>query len=330
MKLGIVGSGNIVKEALDALTFVPEIELEAIVVREKSLNVAQELQAAYNIQKIFTDYQAFLDDPSTEIVYIGLPNSLHYSYTKQALLAGKHVICEKPFTSNYHELKELSELAREKQLFLFEAITMIHSGNFRHVKQQLAEIGDIKLVQCNYSQFSSRYEKYKQGEVHPAFDPAYSGGALYDINVYNVHFICRLFGQPDSVHYHANIGPNGIDTSGVLIMLYPGFKAICVGAKDSQSPCHATVQGDKGYVKIDGPTNEAKRVEFKLVAGEAVTDNQGQYANRMVDEFKIFAQLFKKRDHAACYELLDHSLIVLNVLTDARRHAGIKFPGDEC
>ena len=61
MKLGIAGSGNIVKEALDALTFVPEIELEAIVVREKSLNVAQELQAAYNIQKIFTDYQAFLD-----------------------------------------------------------------------------------------------------------------------------------------------------------------------------------------------------------------------------------------------------------------------------
>jgi len=329
MKLGIVGSGNIVKEALDALTLVPEIALQAIVVRDRSRVTAEELQAKYGIEKIYTDYETFLDDPDIEMPYIGIPNSLHYDYCKRALLAGKHVICEKPFTSNYHELNELSDLAREKKLFLFEAITMIHSKNFAYVKEQLAEIGDIKLVQCNYSQFSSRYSKYQQGEVLPAFDPAYSGGSLFDINVYNIHFVCRLFGAPESLHYHANIGFNGIDTSGVLVMNYPHFTAVCSAAKDSQSPCHATVQGTKGYVKIAGPTNEAKEVEFKRIQDAPISENKGDYANRMVDEFKVFEALYRSNNYAACYELLDHSLVVIDVLTQARKQAGIQFPGDK-
>lgn len=329
MKLGIVGSGNIVKECLNALICVPEIVLQAIVVREKSLAVAEALQCQYGINKIYSDYEAFLDDPDIDMLYIGLPNSMHYDYSKRALLAGKHVICEKPFTSNYQELKELSDLARKKQLFLFEAITLIYSKNFAYLKEQLSVIGDIKLVQCNYSQFSSRYPKYQQGEVLAAFDPAYSGGALFDINVYNIHFVCRLFGRPDSVNYHANIGFNGIDTSGVLVMNYPTFTAICSGAKDSQSPCHTTVQGTKGYVEIAGPTNEAKEVALKLLQGEVCTNNKGDYANRMVDELKAFERLYRNNDHTACYELLDHSLIVLDVLTQARLHAGIEFPSDK-
>jgi scyllo-inositol 2-dehydrogenase (NADP+) len=329
MKLGIVGSGNIVKEALNALISVPEITLEAIVVRQKSKDVAQALQNQYGIKKVYTDYPTFLNDSAIDVLYIGIPNSMHYEYSKQALLAGKHVICEKPFTSNHKELKELSDIARQNQRFLFEAITMIHSHNFAYIKEQIEEIGDIKLVQCNYSQFSSRYPKYQQGEVLPAFDPTYSGGALFDINVYNIHFVCRLFGKPNSLAYHANIGFNGIDTSGTLVMDYTDFTAVCSGAKDSQSPCHATVQGTKGYVKIVGPTNEAKAVEFKLLQTEPITSNKGKYTNRMVDEFKVFESLYRNNNYAACYELLDHSLIVVDVLTEARQQAGIVFPSDK-
>ncbi|WP_354625669.1 Gfo/Idh/MocA family oxidoreductase [Psychromonas sp. MME2] len=328
MKLGIVGSGNIVKEALAALTYVPEITIQAIVVREKSRAVAEELQKQYSINKIYCDYDRFLEDADIEMIYIGIPNSLHHHYSKRALLAGKHVICEKPFTSNYHELKELADLAREKKLYLFEAITLIHSKNLAYVKEKLAEIGEIKLIQCNYSQFSSRYPKYQQGEVLAAFDPAYSGGSLFDINVYNIHFVCRLFGKPESLHYHANIGFNGIDTSGVLVMNYPHFTAICSAAKDSQSPCHATVQGTKGYVKIAGPTNEAKEVEFKLIEEASISTNKGEYSNRMVDEFKVFAALYHSNNYAACLALLDHSLVVIDVLTEARLQAGIHFPND--
>ena len=74
-------------------------------------------------------------------------------------------------------------------------------------------------------------------------------------------------------------------------MHYPGFTAVCAAAKDSQSSCHATAQGTKGYVKIAGPTNEAKEVEFKLIKDEPISENKGKYANRMVDEFKVFEAL---------------------------------------
>ena len=120
----------------------------------------------------------------------------------------------------------------------------------------------VKLVQCNYSQYSSRYPDYLKGVVLPAFDPAFSGGSLFDINIYNVHFVCGLFGKPASVEYFANKGFNGIDTSGVLVMNYPEFIAVCVGAKDSQSPSHATVQGINGYIKLTSAPNTSRSVEL--------------------------------------------------------------------
>jgi predicted dehydrogenase len=328
MKLGIIGSGNIVNTALDALSHISTIKLSAIVVREQSRHRGLELQQQYGIDALFTDYDAALADDSIDTVYIAIPNNLHYDYCKRALLANKHVICEKPFTSTTAELEDLAQLARRKARFLFEAITLIHSPNVTYLQQQLRHIGDIKLVQCNYSQYSSRYPNYLKGEVLPAFDPRYSGGALYDINVYNVHLICLLFGKPNALTYHPNIGFNGIDTSGILIMNYPNFTAICSGAKDSNSPCHATIQGDKGYVKLVGPTNEASQVEYQAISADPILSNHNTFTNRMVAEFLAFAELQHNNDLAACYRLLDHSLMVIDVLTQARTLAGIKFAED--
>lgn len=328
MKLAIIGSGNIVDTALDALSHISTIELSAIVVRDQSRHRGLALQQQYGIKSLFTDYDAALADEQNDTVYIALPNNLHYDYCKRALLANKHVICEKPFTSTIRELSELTQLARQKARFLFEAITLIHSPNVAYLQQQLRNIGEVKLVQCNYSQYSSRYPNYLNGEVLPAFDPHYSGGALYDINVYNVHLICHLFGKPNTVNYHPNIGFNGIDTSGILMMDYPGFTAVCCGAKDSNSPCHATIQGNEGYVKLVGPTNEAAQVEYQVLNEQAIAYNKNEYNNRMVAEFLAFAEMQHNNDLAACHRILEHSLMVMDVLTQARTMAGIKFDDD--
>ena len=328
MRVGIVGSGNIVVTCLNAISQIAEITYEAIVVRESSWAKGEALAKEFGINKIYTDYQALLNDPEIDIVYIGIPNNLHYEYALAALNAHKHVICEKPFTSNYGELLTLSGIARKNNLLLFEAITLLYSPNFQYIKESLNKIGDIKLVQCNYSQYSSRYPQYRSGTVLPAFDPAMSGGALYDINIYNVHFICGLFGKPDAVEYHANIGFNGIDTSGILIMQYPEFIAVCCGAKDSQSPSHATVQGINGYIKLTSAPNISKSVECCINNELSVIDKHA-YENHMVNEFRAFHAMFTQMDYSACYQNLDHSLVVLDVLTQARKKAGIHFNADD-
>ena len=328
MRVGIVGSGNIVVTCLNAISQIAEITCEAIVVRESSRAKGEALAKEFGINKIYTDYQALLNDPEIDIVYIGIPNNLHYEYALAALNAHKHVVCEKPFTSNSGELLTLSDIARKNNLFLLEAITLLYSPNFQYIKENLVKVGDIKLVQCNYSQYSSRYPQYLSGTVLPAFDPAMSGGALYDINIYNVHFICGLFGKPDAVEYHANIGFNGIDTSGILIMQYPAFIAVCSGAKDSQSPSHATVQGINGYIKLTSAPNISKSVEC-CINNELSVINKHEYDNHMVNEFRAFHAMFTGNDYSACYKNLDHSLVVLDVLTQARKKAGIYFNADD-
>lgn len=328
MRVGIVGSGNIVITCLNAISQIAEISCDAIVVRESSRAKGEALAKDFGINKIYTDYQQLLNDPDIDIIYIGIPNNLHYDYALAALNAHKHVICEKPFTSNYDELLTLSDIARKNNLLLLEAITLLYSPNFQYIKENLNKIGDIKLVQCNYSQYSSRYPQYLSGTVLPAFDPAMSGGALYDINIYNVHFICGLFGKPDAVEYHANIGFNGIDTSGILIMQYPEFLAVCCGAKDSQSPSHATVQGINGYIKLTSAPNISKSVECCINNELSVIDKHA-YENHMVNEFRAFHAMFTQMDYSACYQNLDHSLVVLDVLTQARKKAGIHFNADD-
>ncbi|MCG9625625.1 Gfo/Idh/MocA family oxidoreductase [Vibrio mediterranei] len=327
MKIGIIGAGGIVNVCLAALDKIDEITVSAICVLEQERQVAEELAEKYSIPTIYTDYNDFLADSNIDAVYVGIINSLHYLFTKQALEANKNVICEKPFTSLASESEELASLAVEKRLYLFEAITLLHFRNYRYILDKIKKLGDIKLVQCNFSQFSSRYPQYKEGNVLPAFSPELSGGALYDLNVYNIHFVMGLFGTPDNVHYLANRGHNGIDTSGVCTLQYPEFIASCAAAKDSTSPNFAIIQGEKGYIKVEGATNFCPSVSF--VCGEqSETYDEANPENHMVEEFQSFARMFREQNLEQCYRHLNHSVSVMNVIEQARLSAGIVFSCD--
>lgn len=324
MRIGIVGSGNIVQGCLDALAQTDENYCEAICVREKSRDKAEAYQKQYGIRTIYTEYSLLLEDSDIEFIYLGIPNHLHFSYAQQALLAGKHVICEKPFTSDYAQAKQLVTLAKARQLFLFEAITTLYAPNIIQLKQCLNQIGAIKLVQSNYSQFSSRYLDYLSGQVHPVFEPKMAGGVLYDINIYNVHLSCFLFGPPRHIQYSCNQGFNGVDTSGVLVMHYPEFISVCCGAKDSASPNQTIIQGEKGYLRLASSPNFAESVE--LVMGDHVqTWDLRQYNHPMVEEMRAFHRMFDRQELAKCYRYLDHTLTVMQVLTTAREQIGIPF-----
>ncbi|TDT71968.1 putative dehydrogenase [Hypnocyclicus thermotrophus] len=322
MNIGIVGSGKIVNTCLEAISNIKNIMCTAICVREKSYYKDFELSKKFNIKNIYTNYDEMLNDSNINFIYIGIINNLHYEYTKKALENNKNVICEKPFTNNDDELKNLTILAKSKKLFLFEAITTLYSPNFIYLKKNIDKIGPIKIIQCNYSQYSSRYDSYLNKIVLPAFNPELNGGALYDINVYNIHIINNLFGMPNSVQYNANLGFNGIDTSGVLTIIYDNFIAISIGAKDSSSPSFITIQGEKGYLKIDGPPNECKSIKG-LIDNNLISYNYNEYENRMVYEFIAFYNIFITKDYNKCYNYLEHSINVMNILTTASKQINL-------
>ena len=323
MNLGIIGSGMIVQDFLTIADLIDDMKLEAILGRKESIEKINFLANKYNINKTYYDYDELLNDDNIDTVYIAVPNHLHFEFTKKALNHKKHVICEKPFTSNLDELKELITLSKQNNCLLFEAITNQYLPAYKKIKKQLPSIGKISIVSCNFSQYSSRYDDFKKGIILPAFDVNKSGGALMDLNVYNIHFVVGLFGKPEHVHYYANI-EHDIDTSGVLCLNYPNFEAVCIAAKDCSAPISTTIQGDKGCIKIDGPVSVLSDVQILKNTENSERIDTGNY-HRLYSEFKAFTTYIDNLDFEACNKMLEHSYIVMDVLTQARKSANIVF-----
>lgn len=324
MKLGIVGTGMI------AQLVGPHLEewgchVAAVCGTPATLDQAEELCGRIG-GATYGDYGQMLEEADIDTVYVAVPNFLHFSFVRSALLAGKHVIVEKPFASNYAESSELAELACEQGLLLYEAISTIHLPNYAKLRELLPRIGEIRMVSCNYSQYSSRYDRFRAGEVLPAFDPAKSGGALMDLGLYNLQWIMGLFGDPERAAYVPNV-ERGIDASGVLILDYESFKAVSVAAKDCAAPARCIVQGTKGYLVQDTPANSCGPVTLHLNDGSEERYDLNPKL-QWESEFRAFAKGIEVGDTQGCYELLDHSLAVSRVMTRARLAAGIRFVAD--
>lgn len=313
MKLTVVGTGKIVEEALPIITATNGIQVQALVSTPRSQEKAKALAEHYRIQNLYTDLEEALTNPNTDTVYVATPNHLHYEMTKAALLAGKHVICEKPFTLKEAQAKELAEIAKRKQLILLEAITNLYLENFAVLKEELANLGDIKIVDCNYSQYSSRYDAFKEGVIAPAFDPEKGGGALRDLNIYNIHLVVALFGLPETVNYLPNM-ERGVDTSGILLMDYLDFKVVCIAAKDCSAEVRTTIQGNRGSLIVAGESNTLPQVQVTENGIESRVINKNGSEHRMAAEFRVFQAIIDERDFERAQEALDHSLKVMKVL----------------
>ena len=207
----------IVKEFLPALVKMEGVEVLSISGRPRGFAKAEALSQQYGIPQAVSNLEE-LCETGIDTVYVAVPNNLHFGYCKKALEMGMNVIVEKPMTDDAGEAESLAALARKKNLFLFEAITTVYMEGYRKIREWLPLLGDIKIVQCRFCQYSSRYDNFKKGIIAPAFDPKKSGGALMDLNLYNIHYVMQYFGRPDSISYFPNMERN-IDTSGVLMML---------------------------------------------------------------------------------------------------------------
>ncbi len=325
MKIATIGTGFIVDIFLSAISEIDGAECVAMYSRKEEN--AKPLAEKYQVEKIYTDLDKLCKDPAIDFIYVASPNSLHYEHTYKALEHGKHVICEKPFTSTVRETENLIKLAKENGLMLFEGITTIHLPNYELIRQHVGKLGPLKFVQCNYSQYSSRYDALLRGETPNVFNLAFSGGALADINIYNLHFVLNLFGPPQSVNYTANKHENGIDTSGVLVMKYPTFIAECVGAKDTRSMNFVLIQGESGYLHVENGANGCQNVLLH-VEDKEIRLNSQTTSNYLYYELLAFKEIFDHQDLDQCYKLLEHTHSVMEVYEKARKSANIVFPAD--
>lgn len=327
MKLGMIGAGKIAQEVLTFINEIDRIDLVAIAATPRSEDKLKNLSEEYKIDKYYTDYEKLLANEEVEVVYVALPNNLHYEVMDKALDYGKDIICEKPFAANINQALKIFKKAEEKNLILLEAMSNRFIPNAVKVKEQLSKLGKIKIVSFNYSQYSSRYDRFKEGDIAPAFSLGNAGGALMDLNIYNIDYAVNLFGKPSDVKYYPNI-EKSIDTSGVCVLDYDDFKVVSIGAKDSSASLVNTIQGEDGTIEIPDALNNFASYKIKKTGGDYKDYNGNADKSRLYYEFVAFEEIIRNRDKKRVDELKDVTLITSEVLNQARIEAGIFFPAD--
>jgi len=310
IKVAIVGSGRIVPQMLEAMQTVPGWEVTAICGRSR------EKAGRFGIPAVYTDYAEMLAQADADFIYIALPNSLHYAAAKQALEAGRNVLCEKPFTTTRAQAKELFDLAAAKDLFIFEAISNIHLPNFRKVQELLPQIGPVRLVHADYDEHFGRYDEYVAGADIPVFTHEYEGGALRDINIYCLHIVLALYGRPDSVYYAANAcGRNAVATSGAATLRWDsGLVAVCTASMDSDGLRGFFFQGEKGAIRVHGLPNFFTQVDLVLPGQEVQSFKLNRYEHRLCHQLEDYRDIFLARDRKAAEALQERTLLIEETL----------------
>lgn len=322
LQLAVLSTSRIVDEFLQHLAEMPEVSVQALCCRPQSGEKARAWAAQYGIPQVFTDEDTCYRAGGFDAVYIGTANHLHYSAARRALQAGYSVILEKPFTGTAAEARELYALADQKGVMLLEAITTYYLPQFAFLRRELQKIGPVRGAMASFCARSRRYDDFLRGIWNTTFDPACQGGALGDMNVYNLHLLVGLLGMPERAEYRPSRAENGIDTAGLALLDYGEVTAAALAAKDSDSVNGAVIQGPGGRLVVEGGTN-ALPVVYSVLGGVrgggARTDAPEAPRFRMAYEFAEFGRIILERDTAAETQARARTLAVMDLLDTLRQ-----------
>lgn len=243
---GIIGAGKISEKFAEGLKSASKADCYAVASRD--ISKAEDFAAKNGFKKAYGSYEALLDDPDVDIVYIATPNNYHYANTLSALNAGKNVLCEKPFALNSNELKEMIDLARSKKLFLMEALWSRFLPSIIKVKDLIDSnhLGKAHIVQADFGFFS---EYNPEGRL---FNPALGGGSLLDIGIYPVFLSLFLFGYPDEISVLSVKSPSGTDnTNGILFSYKDGKVSSLMSSFAVNLDTEARIFCDKGKITLN-------------------------------------------------------------------------------
>jgi len=245
IRWGIMGTGLIAKLFAHDLNSLPGAELLAV--GSRKIETAQEFARQYKVPRIYKSYEDLVRDKEIEIVYIATPNYRHKQDCILALEAGKHILCEKPFTINAREAREVIQLARKKKLFCMEGMWMRFFPLIQKVKSLIkeGEIGEIKMLTAD---FGSNIEFSPNSRF---FNLEVGGGALLDRGVYTLSLAYFLLGAPSQIVSQAIMGKTKVDEQTSMILKYShGQLANLSASICSATPNEATIVGSLKTIKI--------------------------------------------------------------------------------
>ena len=324
IRLAVIGTNWITRQFVDAAHETGSYKLTAVYSRSEAQ--AKSFADDYLVERLFTSLDEMARCDEIDAVYIASPNSLHFPQTRLFLSHKKHVICEKPLASNSDEVEAAIALARENQVVLFEAFKTASLPNFLLLQQSLQKVGKLRKAFLNYCQYSSRYQRYLDGENPNTFNPAFSNGSIMDIGFYCLATAVALWGEPHGVQATATLLESGVDAHGVAVLDYGDFSVTLQHSKVSDSVLASEIQGEEGSLLIE-KIAECQKVAFVPRGGKAQDLSQPQHINTMLYEAQAFARLVEENE--VNHPGLAVSRTTAKLLTEIRRQTGVIFPADD-
>lgn len=322
IRWGILGTGNIAAKFAQGLAVLPQAELAAV--GSRTQESANTFGDKYNIPRRHASYEALANDAEVDVIYISTPHTFHKENSLLCLQAGKAVLCEKPFTINAAEAKAVIDFAREKQLFLMEAMWTRYLPLVVKIRQMLADdvIGHVEMFTAD---LGFRWEFDPQ---HRLYNPHLGGGALLDVGIYPVSMAWMVFGQaPTTITGAAHLGKTGVDENASIIFGYEqGQIATLYASVRTFTPSEAIIMGTKGRLKIHAFMFRPTKLTLTLNEQEDKVVEipfEGNGYNYQAAEVMRCLQAGKLESDSMP---LDESLSIMHAMDKIRAQWNLKYP----
>ncbi len=328
VRWGVLGCSGIGKSrTIPGLLACENAELYAIAGRnEEKLKAYAEPFAP---KKLYTDYQALLDDENVDAVYLPLPNGIHMEWVKKAAAAGKHILCEKPMALTEEQVREMFAAAKEHGVLLEEAYAYRHAQLVQKVKEIVdsGAIGRIRYLESKHSTFDTNRSgiRYQKGN---------GGGAVYDVTCYNVSLASYLFGKdPENMSVYCGFDKEtGVDVSDAVMLRYEeGVTAMLYAGLDAYRRGCYSILGETGRIDVDHKFNSSGVCHIRVSTGarpqgaEYVDETTTEYTIWVDDNYKKEIELFSDAvlNGSALTVSEEESLRTARVCDAIRRAGGI-------
>jgi len=323
IKWGIIGLGNIAHKFAHDLNLHEGVTLYAVASRNK--DKALEFKEKYNSVLSFDNYEDLAKCKEIDIVYIATPHVFHYENTIMCLEAGKTVLCEKPLSMNAEQSKKMIALAKEKNLFLMEALWTRFIPATEKVLELINnnEIGKVKSIKADFG-FEAKLRSRNR-----LFDNKLGGGSLLDIGIYPIFLSLLILGLPSKITANATIGENNIDTKFSAILDYDDkVKALVESTFEEQTPTEALIIGENGSIKMHSQFHFSRKITLSKEGKPNKIFNINIVGNGYYHEIDEVVNCLKNGHIES--EKLPHkfSLDLTTTLDKIRKQIGLKYDTD--
>jgi len=320
MKIGIIGPGGIARATAPAMNALKEIECYAVASRDA--NKAASFAKKFGFRKAYGSYEELVKDPEVGLVYIATPHSHHFEHMKLCLEHGKHVLCEKAFTINAQQARQIRDLAQEKGLYVAEAIWTRYMPSRSMIDQILASgiIGKPHTLTANLSYVISQNQRL--------VDPYLAGGALLDVGVYGLNFALMHFGtdiaRDESSVQMTQTGVDGSES--ITIFFNDGKMAVLTHGIYSRSDRKGIIYGDKGYLVVENINNPRCMTAFDTSDQQIGHWDVPKQINGYEYEFAEAAARITQGALESSSMPMEDTIFVMELMDSIRKIWGMVYP----